>query len=122
MEPRILKQDLSKEFFTPERCYIFEASNSRGDEELSIARARVEPGVTTTIHYVDGMTERYLITEGKGLVEVGDIQPTEVSVGDVVIIPPGTRQRIKNTGDKDLIFYALCTPRFRVECYRSEEP
>jgi mannose-6-phosphate isomerase-like protein (cupin superfamily) len=44
-----------------------------------------------------------------------------VSAGDVVIIPPGARQRIANTGPADLRFLALCTPRFRPENYRHDE-
>ena len=31
--------------------------------------------------------------------------------------PPETRQRITNTGDIDLIFLAVCTPRFNRACY-----
>lgn len=38
------------------------------------------------------------------------------------VIPPGVRQRIKDTGDEDLVFLALCTPRFRKEAYREVEP
>jgi hypothetical protein len=36
----------------------------------------------------------------------------EVIPGDIAIIPPMCRQRITNIGTKDLIFRALCTPRF----------
>jgi len=43
-----------------------------------------------------------------------------VGANDVVLIPPGTRQRITNMGDGDLVFLALCTPRFRVEAYHEE--
>jgi oxalate decarboxylase/phosphoglucose isomerase-like protein (cupin superfamily) len=36
----------------------------------------------------------------------------------VVLIPPGAAQRISNTGDDDLVFLAICTPRFVREAYR----
>ncbi|MFC1755540.1 cupin domain-containing protein [Thermoproteota archaeon] len=121
MNVEILKQDLSKEYFTPERCHILESSNSTNDKELSIARARVESGITTAFHYLDGVTERYIITQGYGRVQVGNQPTIEVGVGDVVIIPPNTRQRITNIGETDLIFYALCTPRFKEDSYYSEE-
>ena len=45
----------------------------------------------------------------------GEIAP--VAVGDRVLIPAGVPQRITNTGDTDLEFYCLCTPRFRPEAY-----
>jgi mannose-6-phosphate isomerase-like protein (cupin superfamily) len=35
----------------------------------------------------------------------------------VVLIPPSVRQRIANLGKEDLIFLAICTPRFRNEAY-----
>jgi mannose-6-phosphate isomerase-like protein (cupin superfamily) len=56
--------------------------------------------------------ERYIIIEGTGLVEVGNLPPTKIGPGDVVIIPRMTPQRITNAGDRDLIFLCICTPRF----------
>jgi mannose-6-phosphate isomerase-like protein (cupin superfamily) len=106
-----------KEFFTPEQCYIIEVSNGADDEAASIARARVAPGVTTHWHRVKDTAERYVILEGRGRVEVGELPPQDVKPGDVVLIPPSVRQRITNTGEKDLIFLAVCTPRFRNEAY-----
>ena len=38
------------EYFTPEGCHILESWNVAGDAAASIARARVEPGVTTQPH------------------------------------------------------------------------
>jgi oxalate decarboxylase/phosphoglucose isomerase-like protein (cupin superfamily) len=35
----------------------------------------------------------------------------------VVLIPPSTRQRIANTGPGDLVFLAICTPRFTQGAY-----
>ena len=39
-----------------------------------------------------------------------------------VLIPPGTRQRIANIGDADLLFLAVCTPRFTRAAYEDLEP
>jgi mannose-6-phosphate isomerase-like protein (cupin superfamily) len=109
--------DPGAEFYTPERCYIRELSNTPADPDVSIARARVEPGVTTRWHRVVATTERYVIVEGRGRVEMGSFPPREVGVGDVTIIPPSCRQRITNIGPGDLVFLAICTPRFRPEAY-----
>lgn len=84
---------------------------------MSIARARVPPGVTTRWHRLDAITERYVILEGRGRAEVGSQPPQEVGPADVVFIPPRSRQRITNTGPGDLIFLAICTPRFTDEAY-----
>ena len=107
----------SPEFYTPEKCHITELSNSADDPDLSIARARVEPGVTTRWHRLRGTGERYFILQGTGRVEIGDLPPQDVKVGDIVIIPAQSRQRITNTGPSDLIFLALCTPRFKESAY-----
>lgn len=105
------------EFYTPEKCYIIELFNTPNDPTVSLAQARVAPGTTTRWHRLMGITERYLILVGNGCVEVGDCPPQMVGVGDKVIIPPAHRQRITNTGQADLIFLAICTPRFCLELY-----
>lgn len=106
-----------EELFTPEGCFILELSNSADDPAVSIARARVAPGNTTHWHRVRDTVERYVILEGKGRVEVGELAPREVGPGDVVLIPPSCRQRITNIGELELVFLAICSPRFRPEAY-----
>ena len=112
MQAKIIRHDASKEYFFQEGCFINELSNHEGDETLSIARARVDPGATTRLHRLDRSTERYCILSGVGRVEIDGLPPQPVAPGDVVLIPPGVSQRISNTGDEALIFLALCTPRF----------
>jgi len=111
MRSRILRASDHTELETRERCWLLEISNDEGDD-VSIARARVEPGVTTEWHEVVDTAERYVIVSGAGLVEVGDLPPANVGPGDVVRIAPNTRQRITNTGREDLVFYCVCSPRF----------
>jgi mannose-6-phosphate isomerase-like protein (cupin superfamily) len=115
----LIKGNGKDEFFIEEGCFILEMWNTPEDGEVSIAQARVSPGVTTVFHRLKDTVERYVIMEGTGLVEVGGLSPTEVGVGDVVIIPRSTPQRITNTGDSDLIFLCICTPRFVPEEYET---
>lgn len=115
--PTILRPHPGVEVFIDEGCHILELANDENDPAMSIARARVEPGVTTAWHRVRGTVERYVILDGSGRMEVGDLPPQEVQAGDVVLIPPSVRQRIANTGAGDLVFLAICTPRFRPENY-----
>ena len=121
MIPPILRAHPDVEVLTEERCHILELSNSEDDPELSIARARVEPGVTTRWHRVVDTLERYVILDGAGRMEVGDLPQQEVQAGDVVLIPPSVRQRITNVGTSDLVFLAICVPRFRREAYEDAE-
>ena len=112
------RPDPGEETLTEERCHILETWNRPDDRDLSVARARVAPGVTTRWHRLEGIAERYLIVRGKGLAEVEGMGPTLVQPGDLLYIPAGRAQRIRNTGDADLLFYALCTPRFRPTAYQ----
>lgn len=110
-----------KEFPTPERCLILEVWNTPDDDAASIAQARVAPGVTTQLHRLVGIDERYIVIHGTGRVEIGNHAPELVGVGDIRLIPRGVAQRITNAGDEDLIFLCLCTPRFRKDSYESLE-
>ena len=118
MQPKIVKANSPHEYLTPEHCYIAE---NYSDQEVSIAMATVKPEVTTLAHHLVGVKELYLITSGQGKVTIGGLEPTEVGIGDVVIIPPQTSQKITNTGKTDLVFYCICTPRFTEACYVNEE-
>lgn len=104
------------EFWTEERCFITELHNSPVSPEASLALARVEPGVVTQLHRLDGVTERYVVRRGTGIVEVDGVEQL-LSVGDQAVIPAGAAQRITNIGNADLEFYCLCTPRFVPSSY-----
>ena|SRR5436190_17715581 len=118
MEPRIIHPDDASEFMTPEGCSILESWNDAADPHVSIARARVEPGVTTQRHALD-VDERYLIVAGRGEMRLGTAEPELVGPGGIVVIPAGTPQQIRNVGESDLIFYCVCSPRFRVTAFKA---
>lgn len=120
VQPAVRAADEDQEYFFEEGCYILEYSNGAHDPELSIARARVPPGVATRLHALRGTTERYLVLAGEGVARVGDGEHP-VGPGAVVFIPPDCPQRIRNTGEHDLVFLALCTPRFEAGRYRDLE-
>ena len=119
---KLPRDDISSpEFWTDERCFITECLNSEEIEEFSLAIARVRPAVTTQLHCLRDTKEIYIIRKGTGLVLVGQ-QEFNVSVGDSVIIPANTPQRITNLSDtEDLEFYCHCSPRFIPEVYENLE-
>ncbi len=126
----ILRGAARQEYWFEEGCFISEWLNSPDDPALSIARARVPPGVTTRLHRLVGIAERYVILQGLGRVELvgpdgpltsADHYVSDVEPGDVVVIPPQVSQRITNIGEADLVFLALCTPRFTRAAYEDTE-
>lgn len=121
MTAKIIHSQSTQEYWFEEGCFIQEIGNGPDDPDVSVARARVRPGESTLWHRLEGVYERYLVTAGRGTVQIGDLAPETVGPGDLVLIPPGVRQRIRNDGDDDLVFYAICSPRFDAACYRSLE-
>ena len=120
-KPRILQPDSEQEYYFAEGCHILELSNTPDDPSVSIARARVAPGVTTRLHRLTDTGERYVILSGQGEVDIDGQPPAAVRAGHVIHIPPGCPQRISNTGNDDLVFLAICTPRFCPAVYEDLE-
>ena len=108
------------EIWTSERCYIQELLNDPELPDVSVARTRVEPDVTTELHSLD-ILEVYVIERGQGLMRVGDAAPWPVGPGDTVAIPAHEPQQITNCGDSDLLFHCVCVPRFTPASYTSLE-
>jgi mannose-6-phosphate isomerase-like protein (cupin superfamily) len=107
------------EFHSTENVHILETWHSARDRAVSIARARLEPGKETETHLLRTTQERYLIGSGEGEVRIGTMKPRQVACGDVVFIPAGVSQSIRNTGETDLVFYCICTPPFDADNYLS---
>lgn len=115
-----MARDVKPEVYTSERCYIAEILNEARYPEVSVARARVSPGVTTRLHAVS-VFECYVIESGSGRMFVGDESPFDVAPGSVVSIPRDTPQKIENNCNDDLVFSCVCTPRWTPDCYSELE-
>jgi len=120
METKLVHTDLNKEIETAERCHIIELLNENDDRSQSIARARVEPGVTTAWHRLKETTEVYYILSGEGEAEIGSAL-FPMKAHDLLRIPAGEPQRIHNTGKEDLVFLCFCQPGFSAEIYEDLE-
>lgn len=107
------------EYYFKERCYVRELFNQPGHEQMSIAQIRVEPGTTTVLHSLNN-TEFYYILSGSGMAEVAGHKYV-VEMGDLLHIAAHQPQRISNTESTDLLFLAICTPRFTPDNYRDLE-
>jgi mannose-6-phosphate isomerase-like protein (cupin superfamily) len=118
-KPLISRYTSKSEFATREGCYITELANTPDDESCSIALARIPPGVTTELHSLTGVTERYIVVNGEGHAEVDGVE-APIRRFDVVSIPAGVSQRITNTNGTDLLILCVCTPRFTADLYRLE--
>ena len=82
-----------------------------GNREQSLAAAMVPIGGMTRLHTHRISEELYHITQGSGVIVLGN-EDIGVSVGDTVFIPPGIPHRIENTGDSARILLCSCSPAY----------
>ena len=80
----------------------------------SLAEATVPPGGATIAHYHRTSEELYLVTAGRGRLQVGD-EERDLEPGDCALIPPGETHRLENTGDTDLVVICACSPPYSHE-------
>jgi mannose-6-phosphate isomerase-like protein (cupin superfamily) len=80
----------------------------------SLAEATVAPGAATEEHYHRLTEEIYFFTHGRGRLRVGD-EEREVEPGDTVVIAPGLRHKLWNTGAEPLRLLCCCAPAYSHE-------
>ena len=85
-----------------------------GDLGCSIAHAIVPVGEETLPHKLAKSAELYYILQGSGEMHIDD-ETAMLSPGQVVLIPPGARQYIRNAGREDLVFLCIVAPRWQAE-------
>ena len=97
-------------------CELFHPDKVPGAERLgcSIAHAIVPAGESTLPHRLRHSTELYYIIGGDGEMHIGDEQ-SPVHPGQIVCIPPGARQFIRNTGSGDLVFLCIVAPKWQAD-------
>ena len=77
----------------------------------SLAEATVPPGGDTEEHLHRVTEEIYFFTGGSGRLRLGD-EESDVAAGDTVVIPPGTRHKLWNTGTQPLTLLCCCAPPY----------
>ena len=78
----------------------------------SVAHAIVPPAESTLPHVLKNSTELYYILDGTGEMHIGT-RSAPVHPGQIVLIPGGRSQYIKNTGSGDLVFLCIVTPKWQ---------
>jgi mannose-6-phosphate isomerase-like protein (cupin superfamily) len=77
----------------------------------SLAEAVVPPGSKTQLHRHQQTEEIYHITQGRGMMTLGD-HVFAVEPGDTVVIVPNTPHCIENTAATDLHILCACSPAY----------
>ncbi|MFC1998467.1 cupin domain-containing protein [Chloroflexota bacterium] len=93
---------IAREILSPANSSLF---------NQSLAEAIVPQGKATDEHYHIETEEIYYIVMGNGLMMIGD-EKREVNAGDGIVIEPGMKHKIWNTGNSDLVFLCCCSPAY----------
>ena len=83
----------------------------QGNKNQSLAEATIPVGGKTLRHKHLITEELYHITQGHGLMHLGD-QNFEVFVGDTICIEPETEHCIENIGTEVLVLLCSCSPAY----------
>lgn len=78
---------------------------------VSLAEATVLPGSATVLHVHRTSLEIYHVTNGSGLMTLGN-EVFEIREGDSILINPGTLHRVENTRKHDLKILCCCCPPY----------
>lgn len=88
--------------------------DQHGNLRQSLAQASVPPGCQTLLHKHRQSEELYHITNGAGMMTLGETH-FPVKPGDTICIPPDTPHCIENTGNEQLQLLCCCSPAYSNE-------
>lgn len=108
---RILDRNEIEAFITKDNSEIREYYHS---ENISLAEASLKPGQAAEYHLHQTSLEIYYILEGEGLMEIEE-EEKRVTGDQAILIPPGNKHRITNTGDGQLRLLCFCYPPYSDE-------
>jgi mannose-6-phosphate isomerase-like protein (cupin superfamily) len=113
---RIEKLERAEPFITKDGSEIRELAGvpTGNAANQSLAEATLPPGGETDEHHHAVTEEIYLFTSGSGRMKLGD-EEEDVSAGDTVVIPPGVRHMLRNTGSEPLKLLCCCAPPYSHE-------
>jgi oxalate decarboxylase/phosphoglucose isomerase-like protein (cupin superfamily) len=73
-------------------------------KDLIFGIAKLDPAQIHLLHHHEGASELYYVLEGSGKFTLDD-EIISGNPGTGIYMPPGTKHRIENDGDKTLVFF-----------------
>jgi len=85
-----------------------------GNARQSLAEAIIQPGQKTQLHRHPMSEEFYHVTQGTGIMRLGEISLL-IEVGDTVHIAPGVAHSVQATSESPLHILCCCSPAYSHE-------
>jgi mannose-6-phosphate isomerase-like protein (cupin superfamily) len=110
---RIDRLDLQAPFITADGSSIREVAGvpSGNASQQSLAEATLPVGAETVEHYHRVAEEVYHFVSGVGRLRLG-AEEADVGAGDTVVIAPGIRHKLWNSGSAPLVLLCCCAPPY----------
>ena len=101
---RVSIADLPREGVSHDPQIIKQVLLRRGDVPhlTAFSRATLQPGQSASAHEHRDMFEVFFVERGTGVIKIADIAH-DLAAGVCVLIEPGERHEITNTGASDLV-------------------
>jgi mannose-6-phosphate isomerase-like protein (cupin superfamily) len=112
----IRNQDGIEPFVGDDGAIVRELASPRNSclTSHSLAEIRHPPGTASDEHYHTEAEEVYYVLTGSGAVRI-DSETHDLGPGDVVVIVPGQRHKVRQTGEDDLVLLVTCVPAYSVD-------
>jgi mannose-6-phosphate isomerase-like protein (cupin superfamily) len=105
--------EASVEEFHRLRSHVLMDAGELGSRNMSVTWLEVPAGVEQTLHSDEEAEQVYVVVRGSGQMSVaGDTG--DISVGDLVLVPPATDHAISNNGDGELACVSVQSPPLAV--------
>ena len=79
-------------------------------DSLNVIQECMPPGTAEAMHYHEHAQQLFYILEGTATFELNE-ELIKAVAKESIHIPKGTKHRIKNDGDRDLVFLLISEPR-----------
>lgn len=102
-----------KSYTTKDKSEIIEIFHPNNSEikNQSLALAVVAPQKHTELHCHKNSEEVYFVLEGEGIIYL-DGTEVKTEKNNAILIKPGLKHNIKNTGNKELKFLCISNPAY----------
>ena len=91
--------------------YLLLARGQFGSQHLAVTWVDCPPGSSQPTHQHEAQEQVYVITQGRGVMTLGD-EERELVVGTLVFVPPGTPHTIRNDSSEPMTYVSATSPPF----------